>query len=127
MSQANRSRNTIILVGNDERLVYLLQRFIEQSECQLIPWLAIPSAAEITRILPSVIVFSTIDLLEAAQPLLDLTTEHEIPIMVCTSVAGEAHARELGADECLFHPLTLNHFKAALTGICPAESIESGL
>ncbi len=119
--------NTIILVGKDERLAYLLQRFIEQSPCVLIPWLTIPSAIEIKQIHPSVIIFSTIELLEAAQPLMDHTSANEIPVMVCTSVAGEAHARELGADACLLHPLTYDHFIAVLAGICPLESNVSGL
>jgi hypothetical protein len=127
MNRSTGIPKTIILVGNDERLVYLLQRFIEQSPCVLIPWLTIPSAEEIKRIHPSVIIFSTIELLEAAQPLMDHTSAHEIPVMVCTSVAGEAHARELGADACLFHPLTFDHFNTVLAGICPVESNVSGL
>ena len=121
------SQNTIILVGNDERLVYLLQRYFEQTSCQLIPWGNIPSVIEMDSIQPCMIIFSTVELLESAQSLLDHTSEDEIPVLVCTSVAGEAHARELGADACLLHPLTYANFKAALAGIYPLESNLSGL
>ena len=117
----------IILVGNDERLFYLLKRFVEQSPCELIPWLNIPSAAEIITLNPSLIIFSTIDHLEESQSLLEHTSAHEIPVMVCISLADEAHAHELGADVCLFHPLSFENFKNAMSGICQVEADESGL
>lgn len=116
----------IILVGNDERLVYLLQRYFEQSAFQLIPWLTIPSAAEIKRVNPTMLIFSTIELLEMAQSLLDHTSTHEIPVLVCTSLACEAHARELGADACLLHPLSYECFRITMAGVFPMESKLSG-
>jgi len=128
MSQSNEpASEIIILVGNDERLVYLLQRYFESSPYQLVPWFNIPSVTEITSVRPIVIIFSTIELLENAQSLLEHTTACDIPILVCTAVAGEAHARELGADACLLHPLTYDNFRAVLISVCPMESDVSGL
>ncbi|MBA3074624.1 MAG: hypothetical protein FP831_13565 [Anaerolineae bacterium] len=128
MSQSNDiAIESVILVGNDERLVYLLKRYFEASPYQLVPWLTIPSLNEITRIRPIVIIFSTIELLEIAQTLLNYTSLHDVPVLVCTAVAGEAHARELGADACLLHPLTYANFRAVLTSVCPMESDVSGL
>ena len=117
----------IILVGKDERLVYLLQRYFEASPYQLVPLLAIPTLIEITRIVPVVVIFSTIELLESAENLLVHTSKHDIPILVCTAVAGEAHARELGADGCLLHPLTYDTFRRVLATVCPMKSDVSGL
>jgi CheY-like chemotaxis protein len=120
MSQSNGNLSQIVmLIGNDERLVYLLQRYFEESPYQLVPWLAIPADEEIERLHPVVIIFSTIELLESAQNLLNHTAGRDIPVLVCTAVAGEAHARELGADACLLHPLTYDDFRSVLTNVCP--------
>ncbi len=122
MSQSNTTApDVIMLVGTDERLVYLLQRYFESCHCKLVPWLAVPSVEEISQNMPVVLIFSTSELLESAQTLLDYTSAHEIPVLVCTSVAGEARARELGADACLLHPLTYDSFKSTLEGIYPVE------
>lgn len=123
MSQSNATvSEKIILVGNDERLVYLLQRYFEASPYQLVPWLNTPSATEILKIHPVVVIFSTIELLENAQNILDHTSARDIPVLVCTSVAGEAHARELGADACLFHPLIYDDLMSVMAGVCPMDS-----
>lgn len=128
MSQSNATLSEIImLVGNDERLVYLLQRYFEASPYKLVPWLNNPSLSEIVSIHPIVIIFSTIELLENAQLLLEHASARDIPVLVCTAVAGEAHARELGADACLLHPLTYDGFKAVLNSVCPMEFDVSGL
>jgi hypothetical protein len=126
MDQSTAAAPIIFLVGKDELLLYLLQRYFEQSLCQLIPWLSIPTITEIKRITPSVIIFSTIEFLEDAQSLLDRISDQEIPILVCTSLACEAQARELGADACLIHPLTYEHFKLVLASVCPVNSNVSG-
>jgi len=128
MSQSSKLVSEIvILVGNDERMVYLLTRYFEASNYQLVPWLATPSLTEITRIHPVVIIFSTIEQLENAQYLFNYTSANDIPVVVFTSLADEAQARELGADACLLHPLTYDNFKTVMAGICPMAFDLSGL
>lgn len=123
MSQSNEPvSKIIILVGNDERLVYLLKRYFEVSPYQLVPWINVPSVSEIKSIHPAVIIFSTIELLENAQVILEHAPARDIPILVCTAVAGEAHARELGADACLLHPLIFDDFMTVMASVCPMES-----
>jgi orotidine-5'-phosphate decarboxylase len=63
---------------------------------------------------PVAILFPSIERLEAAQSLIADLTNCDIPILVCSSIADEARARELGADYCLLHPLTYDGFMAAL-------------
>lgn len=118
---------SVMLVGNDERMVYLLQRYFEASPYKLVPSLTNPTLDEIIIIHPVVVIFSTIELLEKAQILLSYTSLHDVPVLVCTAVAGEAHARELGADACLLHPLTYDNFKAVLSSVCSMEFDVSGL
>ncbi len=117
----------IFLVGNDERLTYLLLRYFESGNYTLIPSLTIPTVTEVIEKQPCTVIFSTIELLEGSQTLLEYASAHDLPVLVCTSVADEARARELGADACLVHPLTYENFNAALSVVFPLAGSESGL
>ncbi len=117
----------IYLVGNDERLIYLLQRYFESGNHRLMPSFKTPTVAEVKKEQPCMLIFSTIELLEEAQSLLEYASAHDLPVLVCTSVADEARARELGADACLIHPLTYENFTAALSVVFPFMEGESGL
>jgi hypothetical protein len=44
----------------------------------------------------------------------------EAPVLVCSGRAEEAQAREMGADYCLFHPLTYGDFHIALLAVTAA-------
>jgi hypothetical protein len=105
---------TILLVGNDKALHYLLGRFVEESQCTLAVIPGIASAQEITDINPKSIIFLSRELLVAAQTLLTELTSIESSIIVCSAVADESIARELGADHCLLHPITYDSFQKAL-------------
>jgi CheY-like chemotaxis protein len=111
-----KTSRTILLVGNDAALRYLLGRFVEQSECALAIVPVITSAQEITEINPKAIIFLSTEHLKAAQTLMTELTSTETPIIVCSAVADEARARELGADRCLLHPITYDGFQKALEG-----------
>jgi DNA-binding response OmpR family regulator len=105
----------ILLIGNDTTLNYLLGRFAERCGYQLTAHLENSSVEEITVINPAVIVFPSIEILETFQALVVELTSLDFPIIVCSSVADEVRARELGADYCLLHPLTYDDFQTALT------------
>lgn len=105
---------TILLVGNDAALNYLLGRFIEQSEYALAVIPVITSAQELTEINPKAIIFLSTQHLEAAQILMAELPSIESPIIVCSAIADEARAKELGADHCLLHPITYDSFQRAL-------------
>lgn len=116
------AQSTILVIGNDQMLTYLLNRYAEQSDCQMILREIAPDPAEIGQLRPAAIIFASIERLQAGQSLVDALSTHEIPTLVCASLADEAHARELGADACLLHPLTYENFWAALSIVCPSES-----
>ena len=107
----------ILLVGNDETLHYLLGRFVEQSECVLTVMPEIASAQAIAEVNPKAIIFTSMKHLEAQQTRMTELTGSETPIIVCSAVADEARARELGADHCLLHPITYDGFQSALEAV----------
>ena len=110
-----KERPTILLIGNDTTLSYLIGRFAERCGYQLAVNLENSSVREITAINPEVIVFPSTEILETTQALVGELTSLDFPIMVCSSIAEETKARELGADYCLLHPLTYDDFQTALT------------
>src|SRR5215212_5888934 len=109
-----KNQQTVLLVGNDATLSYLLGRFVEQSQCSLVVVPALTSAQEIVEVNLKAIVFLSRQQLEEAQNLLSELTSLETLIIVCSAVGDETRARELGVDHCLFHPITYDRFQTAL-------------
>jgi DNA-binding response OmpR family regulator len=108
------ARRTILVVGNEPSLQYLLGRFAEHGGYQLKTATGNVSAEEVTSADPAAIIFLSPELLEATQPLLRELAGLETPILVCSTAADEVKARELGADGCLLHPLTFDAFQTAI-------------
>jgi hypothetical protein len=106
---------TILLIGNDTMLSYLLGRFCERSGHQLAINPENLSINEIMTINPAVIVFLSTEILETAQALVGELASFDFPIMVCSAVVDETKARKLGADYCLLHPITYDDFQKAMT------------
>jgi len=117
----SKTRHTILLVGKDATLGYLLGRFVEESKWALAVLPVITSVQEITEINPRAIIFLSTELLEKAQPLVVELASLEMPIVVCSSVADEAKSRELGADYCLLHPITYDGFQTVLAIANPSK------
>jgi CheY-like chemotaxis protein len=113
----------ILLVGRDTTLHYLFNRFAEQSGYQLAGNREHVSVEEIEAVKPAAILFLSTELLAKNQRLVADLASHESPIIVCSSTAEEARARELGADYCLLHPLTFNDFQTALEMISISKRI----
>jgi CheY-like chemotaxis protein len=108
------SQFRILVIGADTALAYLIGRYAERSGCGIAMMQTIPSVAEVCSLQPAAILFLSFENLGAAQWLLADLGNCDIPVLVCSSVADEARARELGADYCLLHPLTYDSFLAAL-------------
>jgi hypothetical protein len=111
----------LLFIGNDPLLAYLLKRYAVQSGCQMILRDSFPEPGEIGKLRPIAIIFASIERLQAGQSLMDTLSTYEIPVLVCASLADEAYASELGADACLYHPLTYDGFWAVLSAVCPPE------
>lgn len=112
---------TILLVGRDGTLRYLLARFAEHSGYQWKISSDTPSSHEIAAMKPDVIIFLSTELLARDPVLVTELSSLDMPIIVCSSVLEEARAMELGADYCLLHPLTYHDFQAALETIKPPK------
>lgn len=113
----NMQKSTILMIGSDDRLAYLLKRYTEQSNCLTLETPLALTTAEITRLRPAAVVFSSIEQLDAAQTLVESLVTQETSILVCASLSDEVRARELGADTCLIHPLTYEAFWSALSSL----------
>jgi DNA-binding response OmpR family regulator len=104
----------IVMIGDNSWLAYLIERYAGRSGHPFTALQAIPPAEEIGASRPVAVVFPTVESLEAAQPLIAGLASWDVPVLVCSSIADELRARELGADHCLVHPLTYEGFLAAL-------------
>jgi CheY-like chemotaxis protein len=108
------SRSEILILGSDTALIYLIGRYAERSGYQVTTMQTAPLAVEVCNRGPAAILFPSLENLESSQALVAELAYCDIPVLVCSSVADEARARELGADHCLLHPLTYDGYLAAL-------------
>jgi CheY-like chemotaxis protein len=108
-------QSKILMIGNDPALAYLIGRYAEESGYGITTVQIIPSAAEACALQPAAIIFQSIQGLEASQALVRDLAGRDVPVLVCSSLAEEARARELGADRCLLHPFTYDSVLAVLS------------
>jgi CheY-like chemotaxis protein len=108
------TQSTILLVSNDPALTYLLGRFAERSGYLTTLISESLSVQEIESVNPAVIIFISTELLTTNRALVEELSSLDMLIIVCSSVAEEARARELGADYCLLHPLTYDDFQTTM-------------
>ena len=101
---------TILFIGNDPSLEYLLERYAHRSGYHLKSVRSIASDVDIFKMQPQSIWFSSLDILEASQAQKDNILSCNVPIVVCSSIADDARAMDLGADYLLLHPLTYDRF-----------------
>ena len=104
----------ILLIGNDSPLEYLLKRYAFRGGYRLQSLHAIAPDVDICQMQPQSIWFSSLDELEACQPQRNTILACNVPIVVCSSIADNARAMELGADYLLLHPLTYDCFLRTL-------------
>ncbi len=114
----------ILMLGNDSALAYLISRYARQSGYGVTTMQGVLQAEDVCALKPAAILFISVESLEAAQPLVAGLVNCDIPVLVCSSVADEARARELGADHCLLHPLTYDGFHNVLAAASTAGRIE---
>ena len=107
----------LLLIGYDQMLGYLLRRFAERCGYRILATQASLSGGKINASNLAAIVFLSTEQLEKSQALVEELASHDTPILVCSSVADEIRARELGADYCLLHPLTYDNFCAILSAV----------
>jgi CheY-like chemotaxis protein len=106
--------SSILMFGNDPALAYLIGRYAQQSGYAVAILPGVAQAEAVCALNPAAILFTSIESLETSQLLITGLANCDIPVVVCSSVADEARARELGADHCLLHPLTYDGFYQAI-------------
>jgi DNA-binding response OmpR family regulator len=104
----------ILLISTDSPLTYLIGRYAERSGYRIETLDSVPPAQYVCASKPALLIFPSIESLESAQPTILELSNQDVPVLVCSSVADEARARELGADYCLLHPVTYDGFTTAL-------------
>jgi ActR/RegA family two-component response regulator len=114
---------TLLLVGNDTRLGYLLERYSERSGYQISLLRTVPATPAPIAPVPSAVIFLTMEQLETSQAWVAQLTAQDIAILACASPADAARARELGADDCLLHPVTYDDFESLLTTMTGSKQV----
>src|SRR5260221_478651 len=99
----------ILLVGADSTLEYLLRRYARQSGCDLKTLPTLPPELNGRDLQPLSVWLPSLEALAAFQPL-RASLADEVPIIVCSALADDARATELGADYFFLHPLTYDSF-----------------
>lgn len=105
---------SIVLIGDDPSLEYLLERYAYRGGYRLQSVRTISPNIDIRQMQPQSIWFSSLEVLEAFQPQMNTISTGDIPIVVCSSIADDARAMDLGADFLLLHPLTYDCFLSTL-------------
>jgi len=105
---------SILFIGNDPSLEYLLERYAYRGGYRLQSVRAITPNVDFCQMQPQSIWFSSLDVLGAFQPQKNTILACNVPIVVCSSIADNARAMDLGADYLLLHPLTYDCFLSTL-------------
>jgi DNA-binding response OmpR family regulator len=111
------SRPTILLVGDDDALTYLIERYGEQSGFRVAVERSPVAPGDRNGPDPAVVWLSSLDVLALYRPRETGLVSDDAPLVVCASVADDGRARELGADYSVMHPLTYPDFLAALSAV----------
>jgi CheY-like chemotaxis protein len=107
----------ILLIGHDAALIYLIERYAERSGCEVLCHPIVPAHSNGPDAKPAVVLFLSIENLEAAHVQITALSNAEIPLLVCSSLNDQTRAHELGVDHCLVHPLTYDGFLTALAAV----------
>ncbi len=106
---------SILLIGNDPPLEYLLERYASRGGYRLQSIHSLSSDIDISKMQPESIWFSSLEALEACQPQRNAISACNVPVVVCSSIPDDTRAMDLGADYLLLHPLTYDSFLSALS------------
>src|SRR4030095_5393683 len=105
---------SILYVGSDPTLEYLLNRYAQRSGCQI---RCVGSGApdiDLAGLRPLSVWFSSLDVMAASPGLRGAAASLDIPLVVCAALDGDARAHELCADYIFLHPVNYDSFVGAL-------------
>ena len=110
---------SILYVGSDPSLEYLLNRYAQRSGCRIQRVGGGALDIDLTRPRPLSVWFSSLEVLADSPWLRAAAASLDIPLVVCAAVAGDARGHDLGADYIFLHPVTYDSFVSTL-GTSPA-------
>jgi hypothetical protein len=115
---ATAPRPALLLVGGDDDLAYLLERYARRRGLELVVAdqpTGIDGRGEPGRVRPAVIWFASVNALAGVTPIDG--GDRGAPLIVSAGAGEEEAAIHLGADYCAFHPLTYRDFVDALVSV----------
>lgn len=108
---------TILLIGADDELAYLMRRYAGHGPDRVRIQPADPTPAELSPGGDAVLWFASVAGLADARPRERGLVSEDMAIIVSSSASDDRLAHELGADHCARQPLTLADFRAALVAV----------
>ena len=105
---------SILYVGNEPSLEYLLGRYAQRSGCQMVSVPAPSPAVDLAGLRPLSVWFSSVETLAASPDLRAAAASLDIVLVVCAAVADDARAVDLGVDYIFLHPVTYDYFVSTL-------------
>jgi len=121
MSVIQSGQPTILLIGSDAALSYLIQRYARRGGFRVHVERTPTMSPETSTLRPTVVWFLSVESLAALRPRETGLVSDDTPLVVCSSAIDEARARDHGADYCAVHPLTYADFLTALTAVGVAK------
>ena len=111
------TQKTILLIGPDDDLSYLMERYARHGGFRLLLEPLTDTEERAPEAAPDVVWFASLGTFEARGRVDDERGTDGAPVIVSVSRTDEVRARELGADGCAVHPLTYPAFVAALDAV----------
>lgn len=111
------TQSPLIIIGGNSSFHYLIQRYAEKIGCSTLPLDASITIDKVCDLHPMGVIFVSLENLESSRTFVAGLANRDVPIIVCSSVADQARARECGADYCLLHPFVYDNFSQILDAI----------
>lgn len=120
------SFHTLIILGGDSSFNYLIRRYAERLGYSIVNMPISTVVEQVHELKPAAVIFASMENLEGAQPLALGLANRDVPLIVCSSLADQIRARELGADYCLVHPFVYDNFSAIFDAIASQDIRQGG-
>lgn len=120
------ARSTLHIIGGSSSFNYLIRRYAERVGYLSTAMPVSATKETIGALQPAAVIFSSLESFADSEFLVRELENIDIPIIVCSSVADQRRARELGADYCLLHPFAYDDFSAILATIASQSLYRSG-
>jgi hypothetical protein len=116
------TQSRLIIIGGNSSFHYLIQRYAEKIGCAILPLESSITIDRVCKLHPMGVIFASLENLESSRTFAAGLANRDVPIIVCSSVADQARARQCGADYCLLHPFAYDNFSLILDAIASANA-----